>query len=206
MENSLSDLMTRSPAMAILRNFPPATAVQLAQRAWDVGIELVEVPIQTPDAVPSLEAVIRAGNERGKPVGAGTITTKEQLRLSHRLGVAFTVSPGLSRGVVELCTDLGVPHLPGVSSASEIQKAIRLGCTWLKAFPANVLGPDWFVAMKRGPFPGVSFVATGGVDVRNATDFLDAGATAVGVGSALMDEAQIDLLAELIRLRSVRAE
>lgn len=195
----IGTLMSGIPVMAIFRNMAVAQAVELAHKAWDLGIDLVEVPIQTPDAVPALEAVVAAGRERGKPVGSGTVTTEDQVRLSHRLGVAFTVAPGLDRDVVEVSRGLGLPHLPGVASASEIQLAVRLGCDWVKAFPATSLGVDWFTAMKQGPFPGVSFVATGGLNASNAADYLAAGASTVAVGSALADPRQVDLLAALIR-------
>lgn len=199
MSVDIGTLMRGVPVMAIFRSMPADHAVELAHKAWDLGIDLVEVPIQTPDAVPALEAVIAAGHQRGKLVGSGTITTEDQVRLSQRLGVAFTVAPGLDREVVAVSRQLGLPHLPGVASASEIQKAVRLGCDWVKAFPAAVLGADWFRAMKGGPFPGVSFVATGGLNASNAAAFLDAGASTVAVGSALADPRQVDMLAALVR-------
>ena len=87
-------------------------------------------------------------------------------------------------------------HLPGVATPSEIQQALRHGATWLKAFPATVLGTGWFAAM-RGPFPEVNLVATGGVSAHNAADYLAAGARAVAVGSALADETQWEALAAL---------
>jgi len=91
----------------------------------------------------------------------------------------------------------GLPALPGVATATEAQHALGEGLTWLKAFPASVLGTGWFPAM-RGPFPQARFVATGGMDSSNARAFLDAGARVVAVGSALEDEAQLPALAALL--------
>jgi 2-dehydro-3-deoxyphosphogluconate aldolase / (4S)-4-hydroxy-2-oxoglutarate aldolase len=182
--------------MAILRNMDVTRTVRLSIQAWDLGITLVEVPIQTPEALPALEAALAAARERGLSVGAGTVTTVDQVRLCARLGVAFTVAPGLDPDVVRESAATGVPHIPGVATASEIQRALRLGCTILKAFPASVLGIGWFKAM-RGPFPHLPLVATGGMDAHNATDFLAAGANIVAVGTALEDEQQLPLLAEL---------
>lgn len=199
MELSFEDSFARSPIIAILRNMSPASAVELARNAWDLGVELVEVPIQTPDAVPTLHAVIQAGLERDRPVGAGTVTTTDQLLLVQRLGAAFTVAPGLDAAIVRLSRELAIPHLPGVATATEIQATVTLGCSWVKAFPAASLGPDWFVSMKRGPFPDVSFVATGGVDATNAAAFLRAGAAGVGLGSALSDPVQLEAISEVIR-------
>ncbi len=201
---TMEQLVAGQPVMAIFRNMNPPDAVGLAERAWDLGIDLVEVPIQTPEAIPSLQAVVRAGRERGKLVGSGTVTTPEQVRASIDAGVAFTVSPGLNEEVVALGASAGIPHLPGVATPSEIMRALRLGCTWLKAFPASTLGTDWFTAM-RGPFPSVRFVATGGLNAKNAAEYLDAGASCIGVGSALADPEQVDLLAELIGTRGTGA-
>ncbi|OYO18320.1 2-dehydro-3-deoxyphosphogluconate aldolase [Enemella dayhoffiae] len=194
---NLDELFKDQPIMAILRNMDPDRSVRLSRTAWQLGISLVEVPIQTPDAVPSLEAVLAAAQEEGRPVGAGTVTTMDQVGLCEELGVAFTVAPGLDADVVAESERLGVPHLPGVATASEVQQAIRLGCTWLKAFPASLLGKEFFPAM-GGPFPRVNFVATGGMNAHNAKEFLDAGVRCVAVGSALEDEAQLPQLAQLI--------
>jgi 2-dehydro-3-deoxyphosphogluconate aldolase/(4S)-4-hydroxy-2-oxoglutarate aldolase len=198
--NDIMSLIQGQPVMAILRNMDPQRSVELASKAWDLGIDLVEVPIQSSDAVASLAAVAKAGAERGKPVGSGTIVSEEQVLLSAELGVAFTVAPGLDGDIVKLCRSTGLPHLPGIATPSEIQSAVRLGCSVVKAFPASVLGTGWFRAM-RGPFPALPFVATGGIETSNAADFLDAGAVTVAVGSALADERQLDLLAEIITSR-----
>lgn len=200
MTTEVADIIHRQPVMAILRNMAPHRSVALATKAWDLGIDLVEVPIQSPDAIPSLTAVVKAGLERGKLVGSGTVISAEQVLKSVQLGVAFTVAPGLDEEIVKLCQEAGLPHLPGVATGSEIQAAVRLGCSVVKAFPASVLGTEWFKAM-RGPFPGVSFVATGGIDASNAAAFLDAGAATVAVGSALADERQLDMVAEIIASR-----
>lgn len=200
MPAEIEALLEGQPVMAILRNMEARRAVELASRAWDLGIDLVEVPIQSPDALPSLEAVVKAGVERGKVVGSGTVVTAEQVRRSQDLGVAFTVAPGLDEEIVTLCREIGMPHLPGISTPSEIQSAVRLGCHVVKAFPASVLGTEWFKAM-QGPFPAVSFVATGGIDATNAAAFLDAGARTVAVGSALADERQLDLISEILNGR-----
>ncbi|WP_114561253.1 bifunctional 4-hydroxy-2-oxoglutarate aldolase/2-dehydro-3-deoxy-phosphogluconate aldolase [Desertihabitans aurantiacus] len=197
--DALDTLLAGQPVMAILRHLGPEDTVRLATTAWDLGIQLVEVPIQTPDAVPSLEAALAAGRERGRGVGAGTVISVEQVELAARLGVTFTVAPGLDTDVVAASQQHSVPHVPGVATASEIQSALRAGCRWLKAFPATVLGTSWFGAMVKGPFPGLKLVATGGIDASNARSYLDAGASLVAVGSALEDPEQLPRLAELIR-------
>lgn len=194
---SIEHLMSSSTVMAILRNYSPEEAVALAGTAWDLGIDLVEVPVQSPDALPTLDAVVRAGAERGRSVGAGTVTSVEQVGDVRARGAAFTVAPGLDADVVAESLRCELPHLPGISSPTEIQAALRLGCTWVKAFPASVLGVEWFKAIK-GPFPDLALVATGGISAHNAESFLTAGARTVAVGSALSDPRQVELLARLL--------
>lgn len=186
-----------SRVMAILRNMEPEHALLLAERAWELGISSVEVPIQQERYVPSLARVADAARERGLGVGAGTVTTREQLDHAERLGCSFTVAPGTDERIAAESVARGMAHVPGVATASEIQAARRAGCGWVKAFPATLLGPAWFAAM-RGPFPELNIVATGGVDAGNAGELLRAGARVVAVGSALEDPRQLELLAELL--------
>ena len=184
--------------MVIVRGRPPAATVALCHRAWDLGIAQVEVTVQTPDAMASLLAAVAAGAERGRRVGAGTVTTTDQLEAVAAAGVSFTVAPGLDDDVVRWSAEHGLPHLPGVSTPSEIQRALRLGTGWVKVFPASVLGPAWFRAV-RGPFPDLQMVATGGLVTETMASFHDAGARVAALGSALEDERQLDALTELLR-------
>ncbi|WP_410817501.1 bifunctional 4-hydroxy-2-oxoglutarate aldolase/2-dehydro-3-deoxy-phosphogluconate aldolase [Micromonospora sp. 050-3] len=184
--------------MAILRGLPVAETVRLAERAWDLGIDVVEVPVATADAVPALRAAVEAGAERDRIVGAGTVLDVDQVTAAADAGARFTVAPGLDLAVAAAAAARGLPHLPGVATPTEAQQALRHGLTWLKAFPAISLGPAWFKAV-AGPLPQLRFVATGGLDAGNAEAFLQAGVKVVAVGSALSDPTQLDRLATLTR-------
>ncbi|MDT9595331.1 bifunctional 4-hydroxy-2-oxoglutarate aldolase/2-dehydro-3-deoxy-phosphogluconate aldolase [Nocardioides zeae] len=190
------ELFARTPVMAILRGYDPGRTVALCERAWSVGIDVVEVPIQSDDAVASLGAAVRAAEAAGRVVGAGTVTSAERVRRAADAGARFTVAPGFSPEVLRASEDAGLPHLPGVATPTDVQHALGAGATWVKAFPASVLGTGWFRAV-QGPFPGLPLVATGGIDADNAADYLAAGARVVAVGSALDDPRQLDLLAAL---------
>ncbi|MEU7974033.1 bifunctional 4-hydroxy-2-oxoglutarate aldolase/2-dehydro-3-deoxy-phosphogluconate aldolase [Micromonospora sp. NPDC049089] len=184
--------------MAILRGLPVAETVRLAERAWDLGIDVVEVPVATADAVPALRAAVEAGAERDRIVGAGTVLDVDQVAAAADAGARFTVAPGLDLAIADAAAARGLPHLPGVATPTEAQQALRHGLTWLKAFPAIALGPAWFKAV-AGPLPQLRFVATGGLDASNADAFLQAGVRVVAVGSALSDPTQLDALAKLTR-------
>ncbi|MDD7944376.1 bifunctional 4-hydroxy-2-oxoglutarate aldolase/2-dehydro-3-deoxy-phosphogluconate aldolase [Microbacterium sp. NE2HP2] len=193
----LDDIFAGAPLMAILRGMGLERSIRLATAAWDLGIDSVEVPLQTAEDERALREVVRLGAERGKAVGAGTILTVAQVDQAVAAGAAYLVAPGLDADVVRAAQERGIPILPGVATPSEVQQAVALGLTWLKAFPAQWLGADWFRHI-RGPFPGVRFVATGGMDATNAGLFLDAGVRVVAVGSALEDESQLPRLAALL--------
>jgi Entner-Doudoroff aldolase len=199
------DKLGTCPAMVILRGYSAQDTLRLANRAWDLGISLVEIPIQTETAVATLAAVAQAGRDRAAAVGAGTVLSSAQVAIAREAGAAFTVSPGYDPDVTAASLAAGLPSLPGVATATDVQQALRSGHRWVKAFPASLLGEGWFAAM-RGPFPQVSFVATGGIGAGNARHFVDAGAAAVAFGSAIEDPAQLgQLVASLAPRMSDRA-
>ncbi|MDR1824087.1 MAG: bifunctional 4-hydroxy-2-oxoglutarate aldolase/2-dehydro-3-deoxy-phosphogluconate aldolase [Bifidobacteriaceae bacterium] len=171
------------PVVAIFRGKSPAETARLCEAAWQAGVDLVEVPVQNEAAWEAFDAAVALGAANGKPVGAGTVLTVEQLEQVQARGGRFAVAPGFHADVATRANELGLPLLPGVATASEVAAALRLGYTALKAFPARELGLTWAKAIK-GPFPQVSLVATGGVSAANAADFLRGGYDAVAVGSA----------------------
>ncbi|WP_150461030.1 bifunctional 4-hydroxy-2-oxoglutarate aldolase/2-dehydro-3-deoxy-phosphogluconate aldolase [Nesterenkonia ebinurensis] len=187
----------KTPVMAILRGLGVERSLELAATAWDLGIDSVELPLQNDEDAEAIRQVVTLGASRGKSVGAGTIIYPEEIDIAKEVGASYLVSPGLDRDLVLQAYDTGMPFLPGIATPSELQTAQALGLTWVKAFPARWLSPEWFSLM-RGPFPDVKFVATGGLNGRNAQSFLDVGVSVVAVGSALEDSAQLQLLGTLI--------
>ncbi|WP_243228715.1 bifunctional 4-hydroxy-2-oxoglutarate aldolase/2-dehydro-3-deoxy-phosphogluconate aldolase [Microbacterium sp. CIAB417] len=198
MDNTgFDELFGGAPLMAILRGMGPERSLAVSTTAWDLGIDVVELPIQTDEDIEALRVVAAAAKERGKLVGAGTVVSAEHVAQAASAGASFTVSPGFDLEVVRASHDAGLLSMPGVATASEVQLAMKAGLTWLKAFPASVLGASWLSAM-RGPFPQARFVATGGMSAANAGEYLHSGARVVAVGSALEDPAQLPMLAELL--------
>jgi 2-dehydro-3-deoxyphosphogluconate aldolase / (4S)-4-hydroxy-2-oxoglutarate aldolase len=195
-ETALAD----GPVIALFRGLPANQAVQQCRAAWAAGIKVVEIPLMVPSDRQALERVVEAASETGGIVGAGTITSLEGLRIAADVGAAFTVSPGALPDVLELSEHLGFPHLPGAATATEVSVLARRGYRWLKAFPAAALTPHWFTAM-RGPFPQVTFVATGGITPDSGLAFLEAGCGAVALGSALAERGGIERLQRLLQWR-----
>jgi 2-dehydro-3-deoxyphosphogluconate aldolase / (4S)-4-hydroxy-2-oxoglutarate aldolase len=145
------------------------------------GIEQVEVTIDTPGA---LEAVAVAAGE-GRTVGVGTIVDSEQVRAAAAAGARFVVSPGLVPEVIETAFALGLEPMPGVFTATEILTASAAGARVMKLFPASAGGPSYLRAL-RGPFPTIAIIPTGGVRIEEVQAYLEAGATAIALGSDLV--------------------
>lgn len=197
-DDAFDTLFAGQPLLAILRGFSPERTVELAERAWSLGITAVEVPVEVPEQVPALAAAVAAATASGHTVGAGTVYTLEQVDEVLAAGATFTVAPGYDPAVAAYSRDVGLPHLPGVATPSEVQAALAGGHRWLKLFPASALGTGFLRAL-RGPFPKLRIVATGGIDTHNARDFLAAGADVVAMGSALTDPSRLDEVAALLR-------
>ncbi|MGX5771608.1 bifunctional 4-hydroxy-2-oxoglutarate aldolase/2-dehydro-3-deoxy-phosphogluconate aldolase [Microbacterium trichothecenolyticum] len=185
------------PVMGIFRRQGLERTLELAEAAWRVGVRIMEVPVMSPNDLPVLRAVADLARERGLEVGAGTITSVEQLDAVREAGAGFTVAPGFDPEVAAASHARGMPHIPGVATGTEVQAALRAGLTWLKAFPAERLGPTW-IRHLHGPFPQVRFVATGGVTPETARSFLDAGCRIVALGTAFDNQAQIAKLGAIL--------
>lgn len=186
------------PIVLILRNMSPERSVEMARLAWELGISLVEVPVASPESIESLKAVLDESKGDLEVVGAGSLKSAQQVRTCVDLGVRFGVSPGVSVEVASEVASAKLPWLPGVATSSDIMLAGSLGHTWLKAFPADTLGLPWLRA-QAGPFPEVSFVATGGVSATNAGEWLRGGAFALGVGGGA---ANPEVLREIVGVAS----
>ena len=145
------------------------------------GVDAVELTLDTPGA---LDAVAEA-RASGRVVGVGTVLTAEQVRESADAGARFVVSPGLVPEVVETALELGLEPVPGALTPTELIAALAAGARVVKVFPAASVGPGHVRAL-RGPFPGVALVPTGGVRIDDIPAYLEAGATAVALGSELV--------------------
>ena len=170
--------------IAILRGFTAEQSVELALRAWDVGFDLVEVPIQSEQAWQSLQGILRVAE--GRPVGAGTVLSVEQVHRAHSLGCGVIIAPNFSADILEECRVRDLDYWPGVMTPTEIAAAAATGATTLKVFPAGSLGPAYLREL-RGPFPDLRLVAVGGVSLANAQEFVQSGADELAFGSSITE-------------------
>jgi 2-dehydro-3-deoxyphosphogluconate aldolase/(4S)-4-hydroxy-2-oxoglutarate aldolase len=180
------DRIRAERVVAILRRVPEAERVVEALAAG--GIRVVEITLDSEGALETIER-LRATTEL--TVLAGTVRTPADAEAAAAAGAEACVAPALVSETVERCRRLGVPVVPGVLTASEIEAALALGVPLVKLFPGRLLGPG-YVRDVLGPLAGTPLLVTGGVDLSNAREFLDAGAVAVGVGSALTGAADVE--------------
>jgi 2-dehydro-3-deoxyphosphogluconate aldolase/(4S)-4-hydroxy-2-oxoglutarate aldolase len=195
-EPFFAERLAQSPVVAILRGLDARRTAEIATSCWDAGIELVEVPAQGAAGLRALESAAEVAASRGAVIGAGTVYTVKDARKARSAGAGFLVAPGLDEETCAYALDCELPYLPGVATPTDVQRAIALGFSTLKLFPAGPLGPAWLSAL-AGPFPEVGLVAVGGVSPGNARDFLAAGAVGVGIGSAMTDAGAVAALAQL---------
>lgn len=133
------------------------------------GLPVAEVTFRTAAAAAALR---RMAERDDLLVGAGTVLTPEQVDLAHDAGARFVVSPGLSGDVVRRCQEIGMPVLPGTSTATEIMQALALGLDTVKFFPAEQSGGVAMVKALAAAFPQVRFVPTGGITAETASTYL----------------------------------
>jgi 2-dehydro-3-deoxyphosphogluconate aldolase/(4S)-4-hydroxy-2-oxoglutarate aldolase len=147
----------------------PARAGELAAALVEGGIRAAEVTLRTPAGLDAMAAMAAHG---GLIVGAGTVLTPEQVDACAAAGAQFIVSPGFDEDVVARAQEAGLGVLPGVATATEVQRALRSGLTELKLFPADRLGGIAMIDSLRGPFPDLRFMPSGGVTAGNAVEYL----------------------------------
>lgn len=153
--------------VVVLENAEDAVPAGRAMLAGGIGI--MEITFRTAAAADSIRNVARECPDI--LVGAGTVITLEQCKLAVECGAKFIVAPGYDEEVVSWCCDHDIPVTPGCVTPTEIMMALKHGLKVLKFFPANVYGGLSAIKALAGPFGGVKFIPTGGVNAGNIAEF-----------------------------------
>ncbi len=185
----VADAIREHRLVVILRRVGPRDRLlALVDELAEAGARVFEVTLDAPEAAADLAAlrehIVRPGATDGW-VGAGTVRTTDDVRRAVDAGAAFAVSPVLDRAVLDVAIERDLPFVPGAYTPTELDAAWRAGAAFVKLFPGSSAGPA-HVREVRAPLPEIELIVTGGIDASNAAAFLSAGATAVGVGSALL--------------------
>ncbi len=175
-----------SRLVAIVRGTDGTAAAKAALAAMQEGFRYVEIALTTPGALEAISEV-RAAAPADCFVGAGTVLTAQDVDLVAAAGGQFMVTPALAESIAESARR-GIPVLAGALTPSEAYEAMNRGATAVKLFPASIGGPGYLKAL-RDPFPGIPFIAVGGVGLGEAAGYWEAGAIAVGLGGPLFGDA-----------------
>ena len=147
-------------------------AVPTAKAMVAGGIDVMEITFRTAAAADSIRAV--SENCPEMLVGAGTVITLEQCKKAVESGAKFIVAPGFDEEVVRWCVENNVPVTPGCVTPTEIMAAMKLGLKVVKFFPAGVYGGLSAMKALSGPFGGIKFIPTGGVNAQNLAEYISA--------------------------------
>src|SRR5438067_1362534 len=188
--------------VAVVRSPDSQQLVEAARALAEGGVSVVEITMTVPHALDVLRQVRQALGDRVL-LGAGTILDAETARAALLAGAEYLVAPTLNLDVIRLCQRYDKLVMPGAFTPTEVLAAWEAGADIVKVFPAEVVGPAFFKAL-RGPLPQIRLMPTGGVDLSTAASFLKAGACCLGVGGQLVEpravaEGNFDRIRDLAR-------
>ncbi|WP_203333656.1 bifunctional 4-hydroxy-2-oxoglutarate aldolase/2-dehydro-3-deoxy-phosphogluconate aldolase [Planococcus beigongshangi] len=168
----------------VLRKVPQEKSAEIVKALYDGGIRAVEITMESEGAEEIIRESVKSYGEK-IIVGAGTVLNLDDCKRAIAAGAQFIVSPALDEEVVKYAVEQQVPVIPGVFTPSEMLRAHNAGAAMVKLFPASTVGPG-FIKDVKGPLNHISIMTTGGISSETAKAYLDAGAVAIGAGSALL--------------------
>ena len=190
-KHEIQQRIVDSGVTAVLRGVDEDDIVPVAEAIHDGGVTALEVTADGKRASEKIAAIDRALEGTDAMVGAGTVMDGAAARNVVEAGAQFVLAPNLNEAVIDVCNRAGVVTVPGVMTPTEADRAMAAGADMLKMFPASTVGPDHIGAL-RGPLGDIPIMPTGGVDTDNVADYFEAGAVAVGAGSALVNYEAIE--------------
>ncbi|HKU92847.1 MAG TPA: 2-dehydro-3-deoxy-6-phosphogalactonate aldolase [Sphingomicrobium sp.] len=186
---TLAHFLRECPLIAIIRGVTPGDAQATGEALFEGGIRIIEVPLNSPDPLRSIETIAKAFGERAL-VGAGTVLDPADVPRVRDAGGRIIVSPDTNIEVVAAAAAAGLVSCPGYFTPSEAFAALRAGAHGLKLFPAEGASPSVLKAQKAVLPKDVPVMVVGGVKPDNMRPWLDAGAAGFGLGSGLYKPGQ----------------
>jgi len=178
------EMLEQMPLVAILRGIKPSEIINVADALIDSGFKAIEVPLNSPEAIKSIE-LLAVKYAKLALVGAGTVLTPEDVIAVKKAGGSLIVSPNMDTSVIKTAIQYHMIVLPGVATPTEAFAAVEAGAHGLKLFPAETFGPRYIAAIKAVLPKGTKVYAVGGVDADNLPEWLNASADGAGFGSCL---------------------
>lgn len=168
--NELTDKITGTGIVPVIVINDVSKAEGLARALCAGGIPVAEVTFRTENAAEAISVMARKVPEI--IVGAGTVHTAEQAEAAVKSGAKFIVTPGFSKSTAQWCVENRIPVFPGCTSPSDIEAAMALGLSTVKFFPAEAYGGVKTLKSLAGPYGGIHFLPTGGINAKNVADYL----------------------------------
>lgn len=184
-----SDKLFKSGIIAVIRNLNPIETMYTIESLVKGGITGIEI---TANSESAFELIKEGSKQFGSEavIGAGTVLDDITARKAIEYGADFIFSPSLDKKTVQVSKRYGKIAIPGTMTPTEIIKSYEYGADAVKVFPSSVLGPQ-FIKDIKAPLDHISVVPTGGINLKNAAEYIKAGALAVGVGSSLTNKQMI---------------
>ncbi len=179
-----SEAMAELPLVAILRGLSPHEAEDVGDALVEAGFRLIEVPLNSPDPLRSIEILARRFGDDAL-IGAGTVMSPQEARATLAAGGRLVVTPHVDPEVIGAAKASGAWCVPGIATPSEAFAALRSRADALKLFPAEVLPPSFVKAVKAVIPADVPLLPVGGINPQTMSDYVAAGAAGFGIGSAL---------------------
>jgi 2-dehydro-3-deoxyphosphogluconate aldolase/(4S)-4-hydroxy-2-oxoglutarate aldolase len=165
-----AEILSIGPVMPVMVIKKLEHAVPLARALVAGGVKVLEITLRTAVAVDAIAAICREVPDA--VVGAGTVTTPEELNAVAQAGAVFAISPGLTPELLEAANNGSIALIPGISTISELMTGLSKGYSHFKFFPAEAAGGIKMLKAIAGPFPKVTFCPTGGISPDNYRDYL----------------------------------
>lgn len=176
--------MTDAGVVAVIRAPSKESLIPITEALLAGGIPSIEVTMSTPKAIAGIEMLAdRFGDSA--VIGVGTVLDASTARDAIAAGARFVVSPITDPETIATTIRYGAVSIPGAFTPTEIVRAWTIGADIVKVFPSTALGPQYFKDI-LAPLPQLKLTPTGGVDLKNAGEWIRAGAVCIGVGSALL--------------------
>lgn len=183
---NIEELIYRLGIVPVIKIEEPKDAKPLGEALIKGGLPIAEVTLRTPAAFEAMQLMKDEFPEMC--IGAGTVSTIEEVDKAILSGAEFIVSPGYNSTLVQYCLDKKIPVIPGCSTATEIEMALLDGLTTIKLFPAEASGGSQLIKSLSGPYPNVNFLPTGGINLDNIEEYLSIKQVVACGGSWMVSE------------------
>lgn len=185
MKQEILNKIKENGLVAVVRGIDDIDAINISKKILDGGIKTIELTFSTMYADSAIKQLSKEyKNDNDILIGAGTVLDDITARIAILNGAKFIVSPHFDKNISTICNRYSIPYLAGCGSVTEVLNALENGSDVVKIFPGGVLGAS-FIKDVKGPLPYAQMMPSGGVNLDNMDKWINNGAYAIGIGSAL---------------------